>query len=58
VSLAWSPETVIANNPATLAYKVYLDDLSGNGPALVFDTTGGALVYETTLSGLSLGHTY
>jgi len=26
VNLAWSPETAITHNPATLAYKVYLDD--------------------------------
>jgi hypothetical protein len=58
VSLAWNPETVIVDNPKTLAYKVYIDDLSGNPPKVVFDTTDNALVYETTVSGLTLGALY
>jgi hypothetical protein len=32
VNLAWDTEATIANNPKTLAYKVYIDDLSGNPP--------------------------
>jgi hypothetical protein len=58
VNLAWDTEPVILNNPKTLAYKVYLDDLSGNLPQVVFDTIGKALVTEATLSGLKLGALY
>lgn len=58
VSLAWDNEVSIANNPQTLAYKVYLDDLSGNAPALVFDTTGKALVNFYTITNLVLGKDY
>jgi len=45
VKLSWSNGAAIASNPATLAFKIYLDDLSGNAPSVVFDTTGKALVY-------------
>ena len=44
VSVAWDTESLIANNPLTRAYKVYLYDFSGNQPSLVFDTTGNSLV--------------
>jgi len=58
VNLAWDTEASILNNPKTLAYKVYIDDLSGNPPMVVFDTTEKALVTETTVSGLKLGALY
>ncbi len=58
VAIAWDPEAAIANNPSTLAYKVYLDDLSGNAPKVVFDTTDKALVATTTITGLRVGNTY
>ena len=35
-----------------------MDDLSGNLPKVVFDTTGKALVTETTLTGLKVGAIY
>ncbi len=56
--MAWDTEATILNNPKTLAYKVYIDDLSGNPPKLVFDTTDNALVLETTVSGLIVGALY
>lgn len=48
----------IPSNPLTLAYKVYLNDFSGNLPLKVFDTTGKAIVTQATLSGLLVGHMY
>lgn len=40
----------ILNNPPTLAYRVYLDDSSGNNPELVYDTGRKALTNLITLT--------
>jgi hypothetical protein len=37
-------------NPETTAYRVYLDDGSGNGPVLYYDSTPCALANIYTLS--------
>lgn len=58
VHVAWSTGLEIGNNPITLGYKVYLDDLNGNLPIIVFDTTNKALVTSTTITGLIVGKTY
>lgn len=30
--VSWTADVAITNNPSTTAYKLYVDDLSGNGP--------------------------
>lgn len=39
VDVAWTPDTYIIGNLPTIGFRVYLNDLSGNPPYLVFDTT-------------------
>ena len=38
IQVTWQDGPEIIDNPATLAYRVYLDDRSGNPPSLVYDT--------------------
>lgn len=43
---------------ATLAFRVYLDDGSGNPTVLVYDTLQKALTNIATLQELTTGHSY
>lgn len=45
-------------NPSTTAYKIYLDDGSGNEPQLVYDTGRKSLTNLVTISDLETGKTY
>ena len=58
IEVTWSDGTEIANNPPIIAYRVYLDDFSGNPPTLVYDTGRGSLTNLFTINGLSIGQTY
>lgn len=37
---------------------MYLDDLSGNAPALIYNTGSASLTNIVTITGLSVGQTY
>jgi hypothetical protein len=41
--ITWNSGAVIASNPETLSFKVYLDDGFGGLPKLVYDTSGKAI---------------
>ena len=58
VRITWTQGDAITSNPETLAYRVYLDDGSGNEPALFYDTLSSALTNDVTLTGLKTGATY
>jgi hypothetical protein len=58
VQITWTKGSDIAGNPELLAYRVYLDDGSGNDPALVYDTGSRALTTLVTITDLMVGHTY
>ena len=45
-------------NPETTAYRVYLDDGSGNGPKLFYDSSPRALTNIYTLTALKVGESY
>lgn len=49
---------MIANNPLTIAYRVYLDDFSGNTPSLVYDTGRQALSNQVIIADLITGASY
>lgn len=55
IEVTWSDGAAIANNPPIKAYRVYLDDFSGNPPALVYDTGRSSLTNLFTINGLSIG---
>jgi len=55
IEVTWSDGAAIASNPPIVAYRVYLDDFSGNAPALVYDTGRSALTNLFTINGLSIG---
>lgn len=54
----WVADTYITNNLATTSYRLYLDDNSGNGEVLYYDTSLYAFTTKAIVSGLSLGNTY
>ncbi len=58
MNIEWDVDAVIVSNLPTLGYKVYLDDLSGNTPTVVFDTTKYAITTTTTIKGLISGRSY
>ena len=58
IEVTWSDGAAITNNPPIIAYKVYLDDFSGNPPALIYDTGRGSLTNLLTINSLSIGSTY
>jgi hypothetical protein len=58
VQVTWNEGSAIAGNPPTLAYRVYLDDGSGNEPVLAYDTGKRALTNLVTIKGLTTGQTY
>lgn len=49
---------LIASNVATTNYRIYVDDNSGNGKKLYYDTANYALSTEAIISGLTIGNTY
>ena len=55
VQIKWDEGDVITSNPAVIAYRIYLDDYSGNTPALVYDTGHRSLTNLVTISDLTVG---
>lgn len=58
MQVTWTEGAVIATNPSVKAYRVYLDDGSGNDPQLVYDTGLKSLTNLVSIAGLNIGHTY
>lgn len=58
IQVSWEPGLAISDNPATLSYRVYLDDASGNEAQIVWDSEGQALSNIATLAGLRTGSVY
>lgn len=58
IEIKWNDGAAIEDNLPTLAYKIYLDDFSGNNPALVYDTGQGSITNLFTINRLSVGKTY
>jgi hypothetical protein len=58
IQITWTKDLPIADNPVTTAFRVYLDDLEGNEPHLVYDTGAQALTNMITLNDLTTGNTY
>lgn len=58
LEITWDDGASISSNPSTLSFNVYLDDLSGNPPAKVFDSTSKAITNIATLKGLNPGDSY
>jgi hypothetical protein len=48
----------ILSNLPVIAYRVYLDDLSGNDPVLSYDTGHRSLTNLVTLNNLLVGRDY
>jgi fibronectin type 3 domain-containing protein len=46
------------NNPAILAYKIYLDDGSGNQASMVYNTQQKSLTNTAVVPNLITGHVY
>ena len=55
-TLAWDPETAIPSNLPTISYRVYVDDLQGNGPEMQLDT--GIVTSQAVVTGLTTGIQY
>jgi hypothetical protein len=58
IQVTWQDGAAITDNPPIIAYRVYLDDFSGNPPALIYDTGSGSLTNVFTVNGLTVGQTY
>jgi len=58
MQITWDEGAAIASNPFTFSYRVFLDDLSGNPPAKVFDSESQSLTNIFTLINLMPGSTY
>lgn len=58
MQITWEDGAAIASNPFTFSYRVFLDDLSGNPPAKVFDSESQSLTNIFTLINLMPGSTY
>lgn len=58
MEITWDDGAIITSNPSTLSFNVYLDDLSGNQPAKVFDSATKALTNILTLTNLTAGNSY
>lgn len=53
VTIQWTRDTLIAGNPPTLAYRIYLDDLSGN-----VIVPSASVTPQFNITGLELGRSY
>jgi hypothetical protein len=58
VKVGWTAESDIVGNVETTGYRVYVDDLSGNGMKLWFDSSKHAITTMTYITGLNVGQTY
>ena len=58
IQISFEEGSEIQDNPPTLAYRVYLDNGTGNDAELVYDTGRKALTNLITLSDLKIGHSY
>lgn len=56
--VAWTADVYITNNVQTLSYRIYIDDNSGNGQSLYYDTANYAISTQATLSGFTFGNSY
>lgn len=58
VQLTWDKPQEILSNPAILAYKIYLDDGSGNQASMVYSTSSKSLTNVANVRDLIVGHVY
>lgn len=58
VQLSWDKPQEITLNPAILAYKIYLDDGSGNQASMVYTTMSKSLTNIANVQNLIVGHVY
>jgi hypothetical protein len=58
VKITWEEGIELIDNPPILAYRVYLDDGSGNDPVKVYDTGHRSLTNFVTINDLIIGHVY
>ena len=59
IQITWEQGASISIvNPLTTSYKIFLDDGSGNGPQLYYDSAPRALANIYTLSNLVTGNSY
>ncbi len=58
MQMTWNDGAAITDNPATLSFRIYLDDGSGNPPAKAFDSQNQAMTNIATLKNLVAGNSY
>lgn len=58
VEFEWDADVAIASNVATTAYRVYLDDQTGNAKQLVYDTANFSFTNKAVLNNLVIGYQY
>lgn len=62
LQIEWTVDTPIASNPATLSYRVYLDDKNQfgkqNNPKMIYDSGSAAIAKVYNVKNLAIGKSY